>query len=89
MTKKQSALILAATAAALFATASIADVATTGATLADNQVKCMGANSCKGQGSCKTASNSCKGQNTCKGQGFIMTNTAKDCTDQGGTVSTN
>ena len=27
------------------------------------KVKCMGANSCKGNSSCKTAQNDCKGQN--------------------------
>ena len=31
---------------------------------------CMGANACKGQSACKTASNACKGQNGCKGKGF-------------------
>lgn len=38
----------------------------------DLQVRCYGANACKGQGSCKTANNACKGQNECKGQGFMM-----------------
>lgn len=32
---------------------------------------CVGANACKGQGGCKSASNACKGQNGCKGQGFV------------------
>lgn len=32
---------------------------------------CMGANACKGQGACKTASNECKGLNGCKGKGFL------------------
>jgi hypothetical protein len=32
---------------------------------------CNGANSCKGKGACKTASNACKGQNACKGNGFL------------------
>jgi uncharacterized lipoprotein NlpE involved in copper resistance len=43
-----------------------------------DQVKCVGANSCKGQSSCKSA------QNACKGQGFVKT-TAQDCKDKGGT----
>ena len=33
-------------------------------------VHCMGINSCKGQGSCKSAKNACKGQNSCKGEGM-------------------
>ncbi len=32
---------------------------------------CVGANACKGQGACATASNDCKGQNACKGKGFL------------------
>jgi hypothetical protein len=49
-----------------------------------DQVKCVGANSCKGQSSCKSAQNDCKGKNACKGQGFVKT-TAQDCKDKGGT----
>jgi uncharacterized membrane protein len=32
---------------------------------------CVGANACKGQGACKSASNDCKGHNGCKGKGFL------------------
>ena len=32
---------------------------------------CVGANACKGQGACKSASNDCKGINACKGKGFV------------------
>lgn len=39
---------------------------------------CMGANACKGQSACKTATNACKGQNACKGKGFTET-TQEDC----------
>ena len=35
-------------------------------------VKCYGANACKGQAECKTAMNDCKSHNACKGQGFVM-----------------
>ena len=49
-------------------------------------VHCMGINSCKGQGSCKSAKNACKGQNSCKGEGMTDTATAEDCTGKGGTV---
>jgi uncharacterized membrane protein len=38
---------------------------------ADAKGQCVGANSCKGHGACKTAKNECKGQNSCKGQGFL------------------
>jgi hypothetical protein len=30
---------------------------------------CKGANSCKGQGGCKSSDNGCKGKNSCKGKG--------------------
>ena len=50
------------------------------------QVKCVGGNSCKGQSSCKSATNDCKGQNACKGKGFVMTASASECTDKGGHV---
>jgi len=33
--------------------------------------RCVGANACKGQGACKTASNDCAGANACKGQGYL------------------
>ncbi|HEX2581251.1 MAG TPA: hypothetical protein VHL08_04675 [Dongiaceae bacterium] len=49
-------------------------------------VKCSGVNACKGQGSCKGASNSCKGQNACKGQGWVEKASAEECTAAGGTV---
>jgi uncharacterized membrane protein len=51
-----------------------------------SQVKCVGVNSCKGQGACATAKNDCKGKNACKGQGMVQMSSAKDCTDKGGTV---
>lgn len=88
MNKKQTGMILAAAAGILFATASFADNASSNMQLAAGQVKCMGANSCKGMGACKTVSNSCKGHNKCKGQGMMMTDSAKSCTDQGGKVMT-
>jgi hypothetical protein len=58
-----------------------ADSSSSGATAG---VKCVGGNSCKGQSSCKSASNSCKGQNSCKGKGYVVTSSAKECTDKGG-----
>lgn len=39
---------------------------------------CMGANACKGQSACKTATNACGGQNACKGKGYTET-TKEEC----------
>jgi hypothetical protein len=50
------------------------------------QVKCVGANDCKGKSSCKSAQNDCKGKNSCKGKGFIETSTEKECANKGGHV---
>jgi hypothetical protein len=44
----------------------------------DAMVKCDGANSCKGQSTCKTDSSACAGHNECKGKGFVMLSEA-DC----------
>ncbi len=52
------------------------------------QVKCMGVNSCKGQGACASAKNDCKGHNACKGQGWTQMSSAQECTSKGGTVMT-
>jgi uncharacterized membrane protein len=49
-----------------------------------DQVKCVGVNSCKGHGSCKSVQNDCKGKNACKGQGFVEMS-AQECKDKGGT----
>jgi hypothetical protein len=48
------------------------------------KVKCIGANSCKGQSSCKSAQHDCKGQNACKGQGFVETSSTQECMQKGG-----
>ena len=53
------------------------------------QIKCLGANACKGQSSCKTATNDCQGQNSCKGKGYIITTDAKSCEAKGGRVGKN
>ena len=50
------------------------------------QIKCLGANACKGQSACKTVNNDCKGKNSCKGKGYVVTSDAKSCADQGGHV---
>jgi hypothetical protein len=81
MTRKTN-LAIAAAAAALFATGTIALVSAP----ADAAVKCVGANACKGQSACKTANSSCKGLNACKGQGFSELPDAAACQAAGGKV---
>ena len=84
MNKKQTGLMLAALAGALFTTGVFA---AQNATADEATVKCSGANACKGQSACKSATSACKGQNSCKGKGFVMTKTNEECTSKGGTVS--
>ncbi len=69
--------VLAAAAAALFIAAPFA------ANAGESMGHCVGANSCKGQSACKTASSGCQGQNSCKGQGFTQT-TKAECDEAGG-----
>jgi hypothetical protein len=49
-------------------------------------IKCVGANECKGKGGCKSAQNDCKGKNACKGKGFVETKSEQECTQKGGKV---
>ncbi len=48
------------------------------------KVKCLGANGCSGSSACKSATSPGPGQNSCAGKGFILTSSAKECTDKGG-----
>lgn len=73
--KKLSTVALAAAAAVMFSTAFVGTASAADAA----KVKCVGGNSCKGQGSCKGAKNSCKGQNSCKGEGYTMEKSKADC----------
>ncbi len=52
------------------------------------EVKCAGINSCGGKGECAAAdgSHDCGGKNGCKGKGWLHTDSASECTGQGGTV---
>lgn len=63
----------------MFATAAAVFAVSTFATAASADVKCGGANACKGQSACKGAANACKGQNACKGKGFINTGSSFEC----------
>jgi hypothetical protein len=80
-----------ASAAAMFAMASLANAATPpagstgGAVAANDMVHCYGVNTCKGSADCKTTAHECKGQNSCKGQGF-KARTAAKCLKSGGTI---
>ncbi len=76
--------LIASAVAMLLVTGVVSARAQEGATT--DQVKCVGANGCKGQSSCKSAQNDCKGKNACKGQGFVQTS-AQECKDKGGTVA--
>ena len=81
---KKTGLILAATAAAAFATAGIVGAFSPAQAAG---VKCTGANACKGMSSCKTATSSCKGMNACKGQGWVESADKAACEKSGGKVS--
>lgn len=81
--KKAIGTTLATAAAAMFIAGATMTVAPTAAKA---DVKCAGINSCKGTGSCKTATNECKGQNSCKGHGWVTTESASACTSKGGKV---
>jgi hypothetical protein len=81
MKNTSKALMTAAVAGILTAsTATIAAPAHTADADAAKNGHCVGANSCKGKGACKQASqNDCKGKNGCKGKGFVeMTKTECD-----------
>jgi len=75
-----------ATAVALAFTASGLNAADASPSTQAQQIKCLGANSCKGQSACKTATNDCQGKNSCAGKGYIITADAKSCQAKGGHV---
>jgi hypothetical protein len=89
MNKGTKGVLFASAVATLFlATAAMAQepgaAASSGGQMQGATVKCVGANSCKGHGSCKIAQNDCKGQNACKGKGFVNTASTDECSQQGG-----
>lgn len=65
--KSITGLAIAAAAASLFASGLVGAADESSGV----QVKCFGANACKGHGQCKTSMNECKGHNACKGKGFV------------------
>jgi len=84
MKKSTIAGAMLATAVALAFTGSAVNAADSSTQPA--QLKCLGANSCKGQSACKTATNDCQGKNSCKGKGYVVTTDAKTCEAKGGHV---
>jgi hypothetical protein len=78
-------MALAASAAALFSSVSIAPVFAGDVDEAAS-VKCQGINACKGESKCKTADSACAGQNSCKGHGWLVVKSEAECTEKGGTV---
>jgi hypothetical protein len=81
--KALTGALLAAAVGAMFLTSPAFAQDSSGGTSQAN-VKCIGANSCKGQGACKGGNHSCKAQNSCKGQGFVITSNAQECNAKGG-----
>ncbi len=87
-------VILATAVAMMFmANTSFAQEATPSSSKPAN-VRCLGANDCKGLSACKTAAGEVASypasagpkQNSCKGQGMTYTGTAEQCTANGGKV---
>jgi hypothetical protein len=85
MNKTKVAGALLATAVALAFTGS-AFAADASPSAQKPQLKCLGANACKGQSACQTATSDCMGKNSCKGKGYIVTSDAKTCEAKGGHV---
>ena len=87
MTRTKLAGAVLATAVALAFTGSALNAADSqSASTQAAQIKCLGANACKGQSACKTATNDCQGKNSCKGKGYVITTDAKSCEAKGGHV---
>jgi hypothetical protein len=85
MTRKRTTGAMLATAVALAFISGAASAADApGSSAQAPKLKCLGANSCKGQSACKTATNDCQGKNACKGKGYIITEDAKSCEAKGG-----
>ena len=84
-TRLAGAMLATAVALAFTGSAVSAGDAPSGSTQAA-QLKCLGANACKGQSACKTATNDCQGKNSCKGKGYVVTTDAKSCETLGGHV---
>lgn len=80
---KKSGVLLAVAAATIFTTSALAVTGSSSGSPA--KVDCYGVNSCRGQGSCNTPTNSCQGLNSCKGKGVIKLSQS-DCLKRGGKI---
>lgn len=85
MKQTLSGVMLAQAVAALFISGAIlkSPAAAGDSVEGVSTIKCLGVNSCKGQGSCKSADNTCKGQNGCEQKGWVELS-ADDCMAKGG-----
>lgn len=81
--KKVAGFAIATAAASLFITGAVNTAFAAAHSKEMAKVHCLGANACKGQSDCATASSSCKGQNSCKGQGMKVLS-LKECQAVGG-----
>lgn len=87
MNKLTGAVVASIVAGVFAANAYAADgKKTTKTKTASMKVKCSNVNECKGKGECAGEGHSCAGHNECKGKGWITVDSAKACTDKGGTV---
>ncbi len=81
MNKKLATAALVGLLSAGFITASAANASEGEKTAASDHAMekhaCKGANSCKGNGGCKTGDNGCKGKNSCKAKGGCATDGSK------------
>ena len=77
--------LIATTLAALFGCAETNKQAASAPSGTGGTVKCLGINSCKGQGECSTAEHSCGKHTPCKGHGWLSVS-AEECAAKGGKV---
>ena len=77
---------IASAVAALFGCANTARQTAAAPASTTASVRCLGINSCKGQGTCATADHSCGKHTPCKGQGWLVVDSADECAAKGGKV---
>jgi hypothetical protein len=78
--------LIAGAVAALFGCSNTTQQAAAQPSGTTGGVKCLGINSCKGQGTCATADHSCGKHTPCKGQGWLVVDSADECSAKGGKV---
>src|SRR5260370_36853306 len=93
-TAATGAILATAVAMMFVANTSFAQEASPSSSSQPANVRCLGANDCKGKSACKTAAGGVgtyagrvgPKENSRKGQGMTSTGTAQECTAQGGKV---